>query len=157
MYIRVCILSFQVVSASMVNMVHLASESVSSSTFLCMIILYSIIFILGCFHCCTYTYRFLTVYSGRKFISLKVSTTAYWFFFSMEHAQSSLTLVNYTCTTVMHVSYLHACNSICTYVWNFINYWSAAADSCFGLIGPRQCSAALHVGGPAISTEVLRA
>ena len=28
---------------------------------------------------------------------------------------------------------------------------SATADSCFGLIGPRQCSAAL--GGPATSTE----
>ena len=31
---------------------------------------------------------------------------------------------------------------------------SATADSCFGLIGPRQCSAAL--GGPATSTEDLR-
>ena len=31
---------------------------------------------------------------------------------------------------------------------------SAIADSCFGLIGPRQCSAAL--GGPATSTEDLR-
>ena len=31
---------------------------------------------------------------------------------------------------------------------------SATADSYFGLIGPRQCSAAL--GGPAISTEDLR-
>ena len=31
---------------------------------------------------------------------------------------------------------------------------SATADSCFGLIGPSQCSAAL--GGPAISTEDLR-
>ena len=30
---------------------------------------------------------------------------------------------------------------------------SATADSCFGLIGPRQCSVAL--GGPAISTEDL--
>ena len=30
---------------------------------------------------------------------------------------------------------------------------SATADSCFGLIGPRQCSAAL--GGPATSTEDL--
>ena len=31
---------------------------------------------------------------------------------------------------------------------------SATADSCFGLIGPHQCSAAL--GGPATSTEDLR-
>ena len=31
---------------------------------------------------------------------------------------------------------------------------SATADSCFGLIGPRQCSAAL--GGPATSTVDLR-
>ena len=31
---------------------------------------------------------------------------------------------------------------------------SATADSCFSLIGPRQCSAAL--GGPATSTEDLR-
>ena len=31
---------------------------------------------------------------------------------------------------------------------------SATADSCFGLIGPRQCSAAL--GGPTTSTEDLR-
>ena len=31
---------------------------------------------------------------------------------------------------------------------------NATADSCFGLIGPRQCSAAL--GGPATSTEDLR-
>ena len=31
---------------------------------------------------------------------------------------------------------------------------SATADSCLGLIGPRQCSAAL--GGPATSTEDLR-
>ena len=31
---------------------------------------------------------------------------------------------------------------------------SATADSCFGLMGSRQCSAAL--GGPATSTEDLR-
>ena len=50
-----------------------------------------------------------------------------------------------------HVRYI--CNRYCMKVQKF-GAKSATADSCFGLIGLRQCSAAL--GGPATSTEDLR-
>ena len=83
-----------------------------------------------------------------------ISMPKYYSSVSVSFMFSSINLFKRCATLIVVVVAVSIHISISIHEISIVGAKSATADSCFVVIGPRQCSVAL--GGPAVSTEDLR-